>query len=172
MRRPVPFRVRIALGAFAGLALAWLIPKGGTVPAPDTTSTPSDRPGITAVQIPLDSVPDGVSFRTAGGLRVFLVREASAVTGYLGRSTAPGDGPLWWCQRNESFENEGGTVRYGIDGRAVTSTAPRNLDVVRVLVTADEVTIFPQNVTLGEKAAATGSTERLKAPCPASERVG
>ncbi len=173
MRRPIPFRIRIGLAAFAGLALAWLIPRGDAPPPAGTIPTPSDRPGITAVQITLSSVPEGVSFRTAGGLRVFLSRTGGTVVGFLGRSTASGDGPLWWCERNASFEDEGGTVRYGRDGRALPGTAPRDLDIVRVLVNADTVTIFPQNVTLGAKAASgTGSTDRLPAPCSPTERVG
>lgn len=169
-RRPIPFRVRIALAGLAGLGLAWLIPKGDGGPAPMPTPTGSDQPGVTALQVPLDLIPDGVSFHKAGEVRVFLTRTGSTIVGFLGVSTAPEDGPVWWCQRNASFEDEGGDVRFDRDGRALLGTAPRDLDRVRVLVTADRVTVFPDDVTSGAASGQNG--ERFAAPCSVSERLG
>ncbi|MGH2783729.1 MAG: hypothetical protein ACRDJ1_00525 [Actinomycetota bacterium] len=174
MRRPIPLRVKVAIAGLAGLGLAWLIPRGGgdvPQPTPTPTLTATDRPGVTAIQVPLSLVPQGVSFHPAGDERVFLVRKGSAVVGFLGRSTA-GAGPVWWCQKNVSFEDESGAVRYDIDGHALPATAPRDLDRVRVLVTGDSVTIFPESVTGGATATPGSTTVRLPAPCSAAERVG
>jgi hypothetical protein len=165
--------VKVALAGLAGVGLAWLIPKGGgevvTDPAPTPTAT--HRPGVTAVEVPLNLIPEGVSFRLAGGVRVFLVRDGDAVVGFVGRSTA-GAGPVWWCQKNVSFQDEGGAVRYDIDGRAILSTAPRDLDRVRVLVAADRVTIFPDSITGGAAASPSSGVPRFPSACSAAERVG
>ena len=173
-RRPIPFRIRIAIAGLAGLGLAWLIPKGGDAPvSPGPAPTGASQPGLTAEQVPLDRIPQGISFHAAGEVRVFLSRSGETVIGFLGRSTASGDGSVWWCPRNSSFENGDGMVRYDRDGRALLGTAPRDLDRVRVLVTAGMATIFPQNVTAGAPAAPGSlSGERLPAPCAAAERVG
>jgi hypothetical protein len=171
-RRPIPFRIRIALAGLAGLGLAWLIPKGDGAPGPMPTPTATDRPGVTALQVPLDLIPDGVSFHKAGEVRVFLTRSGSTIVGIIGVSTASGTGPLWWCQRNSSFEDEGGAVRYDRDGRILLGTAPRELDRVRVLVTADRVTIFPDDVIRGITPQKALPGDRLPAPCSASERLG
>ena len=175
MRRPVPLRVKVAIAGLAGLGLAWLIPRGGGSPEPDPTPTftATDRPGVTAVEVPLSLVPQGVSFHPAGNVRVFLTRSGDAVTGFLGVSTAPGNGPVWWCPRNTSFQDSDGVVRYDVGGRALLETAPRDLDRVRVLVAANRVTIFPDSVTGGAKAApASGGVPRFPSPCSAAERVG
>ncbi|MGH2794715.1 MAG: hypothetical protein ACRDKG_10475 [Actinomycetota bacterium] len=175
MRRPIPLRVKVAIAGMAGLGLAWLIPRGGGAPEPSPSPTPTvtatDRPGVTAVQVPLSLVPQGVSYHPAGELRVFLVRKGNAVVGFVGRSTA-GAGPVWWCQKNVSFEDESGAVRYDIDGRALPATAPRDLDRVRVIVTGDRLTIFPDSVTGGATATPGSATVRLPEPCSAAERVG
>jgi hypothetical protein len=171
MRRPIPFRIRVALAGLAGLGLAWLIPKGGgEAPAPMPTPIVSNPSGVTAVTVPLDLIPQGVSFHPAGEVRVFVVRTGSTLTGFHGVSTAAGDGPVFWCQRNVSFESADGAVRYDRDGRGLLATAPRDLDRVRVLVTADRVTIFPRDVTPG--APASQENVRFPAPCSPSERLG
>lgn len=169
-RRPIPFRIRIALAGLAGLGLAWLIPKGDVAPVPMPTPTGSDRPGVTALQVPLDLVPDGVSFHKAGEVRVFLTRSGSTIVGFLGVSTAAGDGPVWWCQRNGRFEDDG-DAHYNRDGLALLGSAPRDLDRVRVLVAADRVTIFPNDVTPGTPTPQKGMPGGPE-PCSASERLG
>lgn len=174
MRRPVPLRIKVAIAGLAGLGLAWLIPRGGGVPepSPSPTFTPTDRPGVTALEVPLNLVPQGVSYHPVGETRVFLFRAGNLVTGFVGRSTAPGDGPVWWCRKNSSFEDAAGEVRYDARGRALLGTAPRNLDEVRVLVAADRVTIFPESVTGGAAATPGSGVPRFPAPCSAAERVG
>ncbi len=169
-RRPIPFRLRIALAGLAGLALAWLIPKGGGTPEPTPTATATDRPGVTALQVPLDLIPDGVSFHKAGDVRVFLTRSGSTIVGFLGASTASGDGPVWWCQRNAMFETDG-EARYNLTGVAKAGTAPRDLDRVRVLIAADKVTVFPNDVTPGMAVPQKGEPGGPE-PCSASERLG
>ena len=169
-RRPIPFRLRIALAGLAGLGLAWLIPKGGGTPEPIPTPTATDRPGVTALQVPLDLIPDGVSFHKAGEVRVFLTRSGSTIVGFLGVSTAAGNGPVWWCQRNAMFETDG-EARYKPDGQAVAGTAPRHLDRVRVIVTADKVTVFPSDVFPGMSVVVKGMPGSPE-PCSASERLG
>jgi hypothetical protein len=169
-RRPIPFRIRIALAGLAGLGLAWLIPKGGGAPVPMPTPTGSDRPGVTALQIPLDLIPDGVSFHKAGEVRIFLTRSGSTMVGFLGLSTAPEDGPVWWCQRNSMFETDG-EARYNLSGVAKAGTAPRDLDRVRVLVSADKVTVFPNDVTPGAAVPLKGMPGGPE-PCSATERLG
>jgi hypothetical protein len=167
--------VRLALAAFAGLAAAWLVPRvgGGPAPAPSSTAGPVDRPGVTAVVIPLDLVPEGVSFRVLDGVRVFLVRSGGSVSAFHGVATTPGDGPLWWCPRNGAFESAGG-ARYDALGRALGGSAPRDLERVRAIVTADRVTVFPRAIAPGPRAAAPGPASPGPAPepCSAAERVG
>lgn len=157
----------------AGVGLAWLIPRGGGVPEPEPTPTftATDRPGVTAVEVPLDRIPQGVSFHPIGSVRVFLVRDGDAVVGFVGRSTV-GPGNVWWCQRNVSFQDDGGAVRYDVKGRALVGTAPRDLDRVRVLVAADRVTIFPDSVTGGAAASPASGVPRFPSPCSEAERVG
>ena len=173
-RRPIPFRIKIAIAGLAGLGLAWLIPRGGglseTTPTPSLT--PTDRPGVTAFEVPLNLVPQGVSFHPVGEVRAFLARSGDAVNGFVGRSTASGDGPVWWCPKNSSFQDADGEVRYDAQGRALLGTAPRNLDLVRVLVSAGRVTIFPESVTGGATATPGSGVARFPAPCSVAERVG
>lgn len=175
-RRPVPFRIRIALAAFAGLAVAWLLPRGGTPPAPGPGATPSDRPGVTAVQIPLGEIPEGVSYRLLDGVRVFLVRDGATVTAFHGRSTARGDGPVYWCLRNRLFETGGPGPFYGRNGVVARYSAPRDLERVRVLVAANIVSVFPHDISPGPLAPPTPSPPPSipgpPIPCAASERLG
>lgn len=173
MRRPIPFRVKIAIAGLAGLGLAWLIPKGGGAPEPGPTPTGTDRPGVTAVEVLLDQIPQGVSARTAGDIRVFLVRTGDQVIGLTVRSTAPAGGRVWWCPRNSSFQDEAGNVRYDMEGRPLVGSAPGSLFRVRVLVSAGRVTIFPSPTMPGPAPPpASGSVDRLPAPCTPAERVG
>lgn len=157
----------------AGVGLAWLIPKGGGVPEPEPTPTASDRPGVTAVEVPLGLIPQGVSFRREGTVRIFLVRSGESVVAFLGESTAEGNGPLWWCPRNGLFEDDDGGVAYTKDGVA-RAGSERNLDRIRVLVSAGRVTIFPAGVTPGAGAPAPSTPRNapLPQPCSAAERVG
>ena len=171
MRRPLSLRLKIAVAGLAGLGVAWLLPKGGTGPAtPGSSITPTDRPGVTALVVRLDQVPQGVSFRLAGDVRVFLVRSASGLVAFHGRSTA---GNVWWCPKNDWFESAGSF--YGRDGGVLRYSAPRNLERIRVLIAGDTATIFPSDITRGSAAPPTPAGIRLAAPpppCSASERVG
>lgn len=167
--------MRIALAAFAGVAAAWLIPRGADVPAPAPTGSPSDRPGLTAAQIPLAEVREGVTFRLLDDVRVLLVRTGDDVTAFHGRSTAADGAPVWWCERNGWFEGAGPGPYYGRDGAVARFSAPRDLERVRVLVSAGTVTVFPHDISPGPAASPTPDTVRLPrppAPCSASERVG
>jgi hypothetical protein len=176
MRRPVSLRVKIAVAGLAGVGVAWLLPKGGTGPAtPGSSVTPTDRPGVTAVAVPLVQIPEGVSFRLADGVRVFLVRSGSSIVAFHGRATIAGGGDVWWCARNGWFESEGQAAFYGRDGTVGRYSAPRNLERIRVLVAGTTATIFPHDVTPGPAAPPTPSGIRLAAPpppCSASERLG
>ena len=172
MRRPVPLRLKVAIAGLAGLGLAWLIPRGGGVPEPSPTLSPTDRPGVTALEVPLNLVPQGISYHPVGDVRVFLARSGNTITGFVGSSTAAGNGPVWWCPKNTSFQDADGEVRYDAGGGAMLGTAPRDLDRVRVLVSAGRVTIFPESVTGGATAPLKGMPPRFPAPCSAAERVG
>jgi hypothetical protein len=174
MRRPVPLRLKVAIAGLAGLGLAWLIPRGGGVPesSPTPTLSPTDRPGVTALEVPLNLVPQGISYHPVGDVRVFLARSGNTITGFVGTSTASGNGPVWWCPKNTSFQDVDGDVRYDAVGGAMLGTAPRDLDRVRVLVAAGRVTIFPESVTGGATASPSSGAPRFPAPCSAAERVG
>jgi hypothetical protein len=164
----MPLRVKLAIGAFAGLALAWVLPKGGTPPVATPTPTPPGQ--LTAAEVPLAQIPAGVSFRSIDGVRVFLVRTGDSVAGFHGRATTPADGPIYWCMASH-FESADSQTRYDLDGKARFGPALRDLDRIQVLVAAGRVTIFPHMVLPG--AAVSGSLPRLdSSPCPASRRVG
>jgi hypothetical protein len=163
--------VKLAIGAFAGLAAAWFLPKAG--PAPVATPTPTPPGQLTAAEVPLTTVPAGVSFRSIDGVRVFLVRTGGSVVGFHGRATSPNDGPLFWCPRTSIFEGTNGPW-YFRNGAVYSLTAPRELDRIQVLVAAGRVTIFPHIVTAG---APPPTPTIMKGPpppprCPATERVG
>ncbi len=163
--------MKIALAGLAGVAAAWLLPRGGVTPAPTPSLAPSDRPGVTAVTIPLATIQMGVTYRLIGTTRVFLVRTGDAVTAFVGRSSEVGDGPVWWCPRNGWFESPGLASAYSRDGDAMFGSQ-RGLDRIRVLVSAGSVTVFPSNVTKGPAPPKPGSRPRSALQCAASERVG
>jgi hypothetical protein len=172
-RRPIPFRIRIALAGLAGLGLAWLIPKGGGTPAPLPTPTATDRPGVTAVQVPLSEIPQGVSVREVADIVVYLVRSGDGVIGMQSRSTAPEGGRVWWCPRNARFEAETGDAVYDRGGLPLFGSAPGSLIRVRVLVSAGQVTIFPSTTIIGPEPPTPGPTPQPPpAPCSATERLG
>jgi hypothetical protein len=164
--------VKLAIGAFAGLAAAWFLPKGG--PAPVATPTPTPPGQLTAAEVPLSTVPAGVSFRTIDGVRVFLVRTGDSVVGFHGQATTRGTAePVYWCPRTSLFEGANGPW-YHANGKVYELTAPRELDRIQVLVAAGRVTIFPHNVMIG---APPPTPTVMKGPpppepCPANERVG
>jgi hypothetical protein len=174
-RRPIPFRIRIALAGLAGLGLAWLIPKGGGAPAPLPTPTASDQPGITAVARPLSEIEPGVSYQLVDGVRVYLVRSGNSVVGLHGRSTEAGDGPAHWCPRNDLFESNGSSARWDRNGVVVEFSGPRNLERIRVLVAGENVTIFPHQISPGAPSPQTPEPVPRSIPpikCAPSERVG
>jgi hypothetical protein len=172
-RRPIPFRIRIALAGLAGLGLAWLIPKGGGAPVPMPTPTATDQPGVTAVQVPLSEIPQAVSVREVADFVIYLVRSGDVVIGIQSRSTASEGGRVWWCQRNTRFEAQSGDAVYDRDGIPLFGSAPASLIRVRVLVSADQVTIFPNTTILGPEPPAPGPTPQPPPTrCSASERLG
>ena len=176
MQRPVRFRLIVGLAGLAGLAAAWLLPRvGGETPAITTTPPPSDRPGVTAVSVPLDQITEGVSYRPVEGVRVFLVRTGTTIVGLFGRVPGTGSTPIHWCQKNGWFEAEGSDARWAHDGTVARYSFPTNVERVRVLVTGGTATIFPQDVTPPTAAPPTPSGIRLAAPPPAcspDERLG
>ena len=165
----MPLRVKLAIGAFAGVTVAWLIPKGGT-PAPVATPTATPPGHLTAAEEPLGAVPAGVSFRTIDGVRVFLVRTGDTVAGFHGVATSAEDGPIHWCIAAKHFESADGRVQYDRGGKAMYGGARRDLDGIQVLASAGRVTIFPHTTLPG--AAAAGLPEIDTTPCAASDRVG
>lgn len=172
-RRPIPLRIKVAIAGLAGLGLAWLIPKGGDAPEPIPTPTATDRPGVTAAQVPLDGIPQGVSVREIGAIVVYLVRSGDGVIGMQNRSTAPEGGRVWWCPRNTRFESQNGEALYDREGRPLYGSAPGSLIRVRILVSARLVTIFPNATTPGPEPPAPQPTPQPQpAPCAAAERIG
>jgi hypothetical protein len=169
----MPLRVKLAIGAFAGLAVAWIIPKGG--PAPVATPTPTPPGQLTAAEVPLNTVPAGVSFRTIDGVRIFLVRTGDSVVGFLGTSTDK-PGPIFWCAKNDWFEGLQPGPYYSRGGVAVRVSAPRSLDRINVIVAAGRVTIFPHTVLRGGPAPVTQGPNppppTPSPPCSPTERVG
>jgi hypothetical protein len=160
--------VKLAIGAFAGLALAWILPKGGVPPVATPTPTPPGQ--LTAAEVPLTTVPAGVSFRTIDGVRVFLVRTGDSVVGFHGQATTSNDGPIIWCIPTH-FESTDFQTRYDRTGKALSGRALRDLDRIQVLVAAGRVTIFPHMILPG--AAVSTSLPLLDSSrCPANERVG
>lgn len=166
-------RVKLAIAAFAGVGAAWLFPHLGPdeAPNPSTSPTPSDRPGVTAETAPLETIPEGVSFRVIDGVRVFLVRAGTRIVAFEGLATWAANGPLYWCPRREVFASDGGGVVWDRNGLAVAGPAERHLTGIGVLLGGDRVTIFPHNTTRG-----TTAPTNLPAPdpntCPAGDRVG
>jgi hypothetical protein len=169
-------RMKIALAGLAGVAAAWLLPRGGVTPAPTPTASPSDRPGVTAVQLSLASIPQGVSFRTIDGVRVFLVRTGGSVKGFVGLTTTNPSRPIYWCQKNDLFEDEGRQVFYNSKGEIARYSSRRGLDQLRVLVSNQQVTVFPHAMMPGPAATFPADfAPPLPAPpppCLPSERVG
>jgi hypothetical protein len=168
--------MKIALAGLAGVGLAWLIPKGGGTPTPGPSVTPSDRPGVTAVEVQLSSIPQGVSFRMIDGVRVFLVRSGSTTVGFRGLATSADGGPIWWCPKNRWFEDRDQQSFYDSKGMIMRYSAPRELDRIRVLVAAGRVTIFPHGVVPGPHATFPPNyappLPPPPPPCSAAERVG
>ncbi len=170
----MPLRVKISLAAFAGLAAAWLIPRGGGMPG-DTTPTPTPPSGLTAAAEPLSSLPSGVSFRVLDGVRIFVVRTGSRVVGFHGVATTAGDGPVHWCPPNRWFEGDGPGPYYDMSGGVLRYSAPRGLDRINVIVAAGQVTLFPHSTIAGPAAPPTPTPPPSlppPTPCAANERVG
>jgi len=165
----MPLRVKLAIGAFAGVAAAWLIPKGGVAPPVSTprTATPTT---VTAVEEALTTVPAGVSFRTIDGVRIFLVRTGATVDGFLGLATTETGGPLYWCVPGTRFESSDGDTRYDRTGKALSGVARRDLDRLQVLVAAGRVTIFPHSIQRGAPSGRLAQPDASR--CAANERVG
>ena len=161
--------MKIALAGLAGVGAAWLLPRGGEAPAPTPSVTPSDRPGVTAVQLQLSSIPEGVSFHLIDGVRVFLVRTANKVVAFQGLAPGTGESPVWWCRRG-GFESD--SSRFDKSGRFYIGSAGRDLDRIQVQVTSELVTVFPRTVVRGTSRPVSGPPPPLPAPCPESERVG
>jgi hypothetical protein len=162
-------RAKVALAGIAGVGAAWLIPKGGTAPAP--SPTPSTPSGLTAAEVPLASIPAGVSFRAIDGVRLFLVRSGESVVVLHARSTSADDGAVYWCPRASVFEDASGGAAWDRSGAAVSGAAAGSLERVSVVVAAGRVTIFPHVIRPGP--AGPGSAPGGTVPaCTASERVG
>lgn len=164
--------MKIAIAGLAGVGAAWLIPKGGGAPPVEPSVTPSDRPGVTAGVVPLSSVPEGVSARTIGRVRVFLVRSGSTVIGMQIRSTAPEGGRVWWCPRNDRFEAELGAAAYDREGRPLFGSAPGSLIRLRVLVSAGQVTIFPESTVPGPSEPGSADAQPRASRCSPAQRAG
>ena len=161
----------MALAGLAGLGAAWLIPRGGAGPTIAPTPSPTRATALTAAEEPLSAVDPGVSFRTLDGVRIFLVRDGSAVVGFHGRATTARDGPIYWCPRTSIFEDSVASTGYDRAGKAVFGLATRDLERVQVIVAAGRVTIFPHVITPGR--AVTGPLNLVYPdPCAANERVG
>jgi hypothetical protein len=166
--------VKIGLAAIAGVGAAWLIPKGGTAPAPSTTPTPTPPGQLTAAEFPLSTIPPGVSFKTIDGVRVFLVRTGSTVVAFHGVSTDD-PGPVYWCPKNDWFEGLGPGPYYDRAGKVLRYEAPRDLDMLSVIVAGGRVTVFPHRILPGTKATIPATPVPLPAPpppCSAAQRVG
>lgn len=164
--------MKIAIAGLAGVGAAWLIPKGGGTPPVEPSATPSDRPGVTAEVVPLPLVQEGVSVRTIGHVRVFLVRAGSSVIGMQIRSTAAEGGRVWWCPRNDRFEAELGPAAYDQQGRPLFGSAPGSLVRVRILVSAGQVTIFPETTIPGPSEPGSAAERPLSSRCSPAQRVG
>jgi hypothetical protein len=168
--------MKIALAGLAGVGAAWLLPHGTRTPAPVPTVTPSNGTGVTAVEFPLTSIPQGVSFRSIDRVRVFLVRTGDAVSAYVGLTTTSPAQPLFWCRTYKWFESSGHDVFYGIHGEIDRYSSRRGLDEVQILVSNGRVTLFPHSIEPGPEATfPAGYAPPLPpppAPCSASERVG
>jgi hypothetical protein len=168
-KRPVPLRVKIGIAGIAGVAAAWLIPRPGSTPAP--VPSPTSSSAVTAVQARLVDVPEGVSFRVVDGVRVFLSRTSADVAGIEGTlPSAVATAAIYWCARNEQFQDAGGNARWDRMGSPLAGSTYM-LDHLHVLVTAGTVTIFPHTAIRGA-AAQPPAGIRLTSPCSASERVG
>lgn len=162
----------MAIAGIAGVAAAWLIPKGGTEPAPVPTPTPPGQ--LTAAEVPLTTIPAGGSFRTIDGVRVFLVRTGDNVVAFHGVATRTEGGPIFWCPKSRLFQGTSGSPWYGSTGAVFDFSAPRHLDRIQVLVAAGRVTIFPHVITRGG-VAPTPTIQKGPPPpleCSAAERVG
>lgn len=168
--------MKIALAGLAGVAAAWLIPRGGEAPAPTQSGSPSDRAGVTAAEYPLSSVDQGVTYRSIDGVPIFLVRSGTTVEGYVGVATTEARDRIFWCPKNRWFEDEGQSVFYGSQGEILRYSARAGLDRVRVLVSSGRVTVFPHSVDAGPLATFPPDyappLPPPPPPCSASERVG
>jgi len=77
--------------------------------------------------IPLVTVPQGASVHDIDGARVFLVREGSVVTAFLGRSTDSGE-PIVHCPSERAFVAPNDMSLWNERGEYVAGPARRDLD--------------------------------------------
>ncbi len=100
--------------------------------------------------LPLILIPQGVTYHQVDGAPVFLLREGSVVTGFLGRSTAPGEEPIVYCPREDAFVAPTDMSLWTRRGEWVAGSARRDLD--RVSVDVDSVRLVahidPSEVTV------------------------
>ena len=89
--------------------------------------------GITFV-----TVRQGINYYDVAGERVFVLREGSVVTAFLGRSTGGGE-PLVYCIDEAAFVAPLETSMWTARGEWVAGPAPRDLDQVRATVGNDGV---------------------------------
>jgi hypothetical protein len=80
---------------------------------------------------PLVGVPQGASVRHIHGVRVFLVREGSVVTAFLGRSTDSGE-PIVYCPSERAFVSPNDASLWNERGEYVAGSAQRDLDRLEV----------------------------------------
>jgi hypothetical protein len=90
-------------------------------------------------KLTIDSLPEGVSRHHIQGVSVFLARHGHQVDGFLDSTQhLPGE-PLWWCPEEEVFVGPSHAELFNGDGQLIEGPATRDLDRIRVTVTAGGV---------------------------------
>ena len=106
--------------------------------------------------LPLILIPQGVSHHEVDGRRVFLLREGSVVTGFLGRSTARSEEPIVYCPNEDAFVAPTDASLWTMRGEWVAGPARRDLD--RVTVQVDSVRLVAR-IDASEVTVARGRTQ-------------
>lgn len=123
-------------------------------------------PAATVLQIPLERLPDGVSYHEVAGTPIFVVSlpDEGYIDALLGYSTRDATETIAWCPGGYFAGTRHGG-RWDVYGDYLSGPAPRDLDRVRVRVGGGSVRVDPGHVIRAPGRSAPDATSLVGTSC-------
>lgn len=134
----------------------------------------NDR-GVAVLSLKISDLPEGVSARSVGDVRVFLIRDGDSVTGLRNRS--PGlELPLSWCVSEQVFVTRNNREVFDRQGRVLRGASPINLRRFDVRRNGEQISLFanllePAEDSAPDPAEAASSVGRVLASGSCARRI-